>query len=194
MKLDGIIQECVLLTPPELAGAASRPVPLDADGWVIFEPREPDEVLSFVWKSPAPSDFSPFDMISISMDVRAPKWGLTTWIRTDAGARRTALGEAAYYRCPTPGLRSVQGRFRWDQPSENFGVSGAPGAWKDIREVQIDTAAPEGGRISFGPVCLVRRRRVAGPRIADEEFLGGELDLERPGLERVRSAVEAGAS
>lgn len=191
MRTDRIVKEVEFLTPEQLAAGASQAVGRDGRGWCVLEGLGEQDVVSFRWQPETPISLEPFNMLSLSLDVDAPDWGLTTWLILDS--RAPGMPEDDRFRCSTPGLRQVQGEFRWDQPWENFGVLGADsGRWENIRELCIDIALPSGGRAAVGPVYLVHRERPEGPRLADEELFGEELDLAAPGMEAVSAAVGAG--
>ena len=187
MRMDGVEHERVLLTPEELAQFAETPYTRDADGWVRF--AGPGG-FNATWPSPKPRDFAPCDMVSVSMRVDAPEWRLSAGIRLDSLEPNSDRHNR--YRAGTPGPRTVQGEFRFDMPYENFHIDGFPPGWLGVDEFSLGASLPRDGSLAIGPVYLVQRSRASGPRLTDEELFGQELDLEAPGLEAVRQAVERG--
>lgn len=101
------------------------------------------------------------------------------------------------YPIGTAARRAWSGWRRLEYPIENFLIFGIPDAWHDVETLTLTLArAPyaEVGPPSYvllGPIQLQQRQRVQGQRLTDARLFA-ELDLDRPGLEQVRAAVQAG--
>ena len=87
-------------------------------------------------------------------------------------------------------------------PYENFLIYGCPKGWVGVREATVSISASRDvglaagtgeskGIVGVGDIGLEYRKRVEGPRLTDEGLFG-ELNLDHPGLEAVKSAVGAG--
>ncbi len=86
-------------------------------------------------------------------------------------------------------------------PSENFLIIGCPEGWVHVDNIAITisrgrragltaTTNTDGGIVGLGSVELEQRECVVGPRLTDEGLFG-ELNLDLPGLETVKSAVQS---
>lgn len=187
MRLDEIVREEVLLTPDQLAKLTSTDVSRDDNGWLIVEDAD---AIAFNWQPPTRRDFEPFDLISVSLCVDAPAWTLSSHLLLETFEPDSTRQNG--YHLGTPGIRRNQGTFRFDLPYENFHMDGFPDGWRDINQFILSIMLPEGGRVAVGPVYLVQRKRVSGPRRTDEELFSQDLNLDYPGLEAVRDAVKRG--
>jgi len=73
-------------------------------------------------------------------------------------------------------------------PMENFLIYGYPKGWHEVVRILLWGD----GNLVLRRIDGVKRQRAQGPRLTDEEFFDGMLDLSVPGLGKVKQASDAG--
>jgi hypothetical protein len=199
LRLDEIIAEEVLVSAEEVARQAGLPLAAE---------RTPQGATAVRWE--------PHTRPALELRVR-PDWGacdqlvIPIYLPEGEGGRldvtiamRTRTEGLEHndrywtgYPIGTAARRAWSGWRRLEFPIENFLIYGIPDAWHGVETLTLTLArAPyaEVGPPSYvllGPILLQQRRRVQGQRLTDAGLFA-ELDLDRPGLEQVRAAVQAG--
>jgi len=77
-------------------------------------------------------------------------------------------------------------------PFQNFLIYGIPDGWRQVSKVAFRTrpASTSPVVLHIDDLYLAKVEFPQGPRLTDEEFFAGELDLDYPGLERAKASVE----
>lgn len=146
-------------------------------------------------------DLRPFDQFSIWVYADEGTSGSLS-IGLNLTTRTEGLDTHDHFRSGVATKIEWTGWKKCVFPFENFLIIGCPEGWVNIDTVEIyiskgsrvglsGTANTETGLIGIGNIELEHRKRVVGPRLTDEGFFD-ELDLDRTGLEAVKTAVQSG--
>ncbi len=139
-------------------------------------------------------DWRPYDQIVVPVYVPEGQGG-ALHVAVEMATRTEGLdGNDRYFTHYPLGAAARRGWRGWrdlEYGIENFLIFGIPDAWNGVARLDISLPAPAPEWVLLGPIRLRQRRRPAGPRLTDAGLVA-ELDLDQPGLEAARAAVDAG--
>ncbi len=191
--LDEVIAETVLLDGEALARQTGLPLATErtprGEAAVRWAPRDKPTLSLEVG-----GDWRPYDQIVVPVAMPEGQGG-ALHVAVEMATRTAGLdGNDRYFTHYPLGADARRGWHGWrdlEYGIENFLIFGIPDAWNGVARLDLRLPAPAPEWVLLGPVRLQQRRRPAGPRLTDAGLFA-ELDLDYPGLEAVRAAVEVG--
>ncbi len=133
-------------------------------------------------------DWSGYNRLDFHVHASGPAEGYLM-VEIWCASRTGSLPTNDYYFC---GVKlDWQGWKHVVMPFQNFLIYGIPDGWRKIEKVVLRRRPASGGPAVFhvDDLHLANVEFPQGPRLTDEEFFTEELDLDFPGLERVRAAA-----
>lgn len=193
LLLDEVLAEVVLLDAAALARQAGLPLAPErtprGEAVVRWAPRDRPTLRLDVG-----GDWRPHDQVVVPVYVPEGQGG-ALHVAVEMTTRTAGLdGPDRYFTHYPIGADARRGWHGWrdlEYGIENFLIFGIPDAWNGVARLDLSLPAPAPEWVLLGPIRLQQRRRPAGPRLTDAGLFAA-LDLTRPELAAVRSAVEVG--